>query len=248
MSKAYLALGAAALATSGLAAYYVSPVSPETPDVPPIHSELSPVEVAQALRHLEIKNVLAQTSNGTGMLPYLRESVSRIEHGITRHDVFLLNDRLMSVTIALAGAPQGGTDVDVRIGTEQTKLDSHSALHPYDRRIISVMSDLLATEYVGSILERRRMANDKELTKEVRKLIPLSAPQWAAFHQRTETAFLELYQADLQVAETERLQADQWIEEPAEDYPAFAAEQAAADARAAAEAAEEAAREAGEMP
>lgn len=248
MSKAYVALGAAALATSGLAAYYVSPVAPDTADIPPIHSELSPVEVGRALRGLEIKSVLGQTANGTGMLPYLNESVTRIEQGITRHDVFLLNDRLMSVTVALVGAQQGGTDVDVQISTEQTKLDSHRALHPYDRKIISVMSDLLATEYVGSILERRRMANDSELTKELYKLIPLSTPQWLAFHKRTEVAFLELYKANLQAAEADRLHADQFIEEPADEYPALAAEEAAADARAAAEDAEAAAREAGEMP
>ena len=240
MSK-FIFLGASA-AIAGAAVYYVSPAHQSDPDVPPVVTDMPPVEVMRTLAPLTFKSFMQQYQPSSRDEDVTRGAMRRVAPDEYRMDISFFGDKIVALSFKVRPGAFGKTQVDIRPTIPDSRLARSKDLHPYDLKAMAAISDVMASEYVSSVLNRQRMANTAELQGELISRVGFSQDQGKAFEKRFVAALLMAYR-DRIVAMGGRDPAateNHWVSDAGDPgEPAMDAARAARDA--AAEASEAAA-------
>lgn len=187
---AILATGVTAV--TGAAAYYVSPAGQSDIDVPPAVSDLSPAETMAELKTLSVASFARQLDREqiegsiTGSMKIVGEDEARL-------DIAVMQDKIVTLTFKVRPTGTGRTEVDIQPSIPESPVARSGELHPYDLKAIGGLADLLATEYVSSVLNRQRMASGDEMEVQMRRYVGFSDDQARAFGERVEAAFKVAY-------------------------------------------------------
>lgn len=189
-----LMLGIAGATTLvGAATYYITPARSSDPEVPPIEAKMAPDAVMAQLETLSYKSFLLQVGETKWRDEYLQNSVRKVSPTQIEYDFSFVRAPVMRVVVKLTPGSDGETVVDVAPEIISDDLAKSHDLHPYDFVAMRSLADVLATEYIGSVLERRRMANGDELKGELIRHVGFSEDQWRAFSDRVKLAFDESF-------------------------------------------------------
>lgn len=197
MSKHVIMAVGSAVAIVGAATYYVSPVRSSDPDVPAIKTDRSPEEVKSELRKLSFESFRKQIESHGSQNDFMTSKFKPVSDSQVEYDIAVGSGDLIRVAVMLEPASGGGTIIDIKPEIIGAAFKNSSELHPYDLTAMTAMVDVLATEYIASVIERRRMAGESELQGLLIKHVGFDKDQWRSFGQRVQSAYAVSFGAAL---------------------------------------------------
>lgn len=191
------------------AAYYTSPAAQSDLDVAAINVAIPASDVHDKLRTLSAMSFAEAWGMGkefdeiSDYPEFVFTQLRWRSENMADFEVLLLGEMVLHMTISIQEAGSGGTLVDVRAELPDSRLSLNEHLQPYDRKVMAMIVDGLATEYIDSVLASRRMANKRELEDLVLARTGFDREQARAFGRRVNLAFTQSYESDFkQLAET----------------------------------------------
>jgi hypothetical protein len=198
MAKPLILAATGAIALVGAGAYYVSPALQTDPDVPPLHTNLGPDAVTAELKKMSFRSFAQQVSAKDDLNYYITSKYKVLSDGQLQFDIGTPSESMVRLNVKLVPGSNGGTVVDIQPEFTNRAIAESGELHPYDVTVIQAAVDVMATEYVGSVLEKRRMANGEELQTALQERTGFDKEQWRAFGKRVEKAYEAAYGKNLQ--------------------------------------------------
>ena len=201
-----IAIAASALSLGGIAAagYYVSPSSHSAEAVEPVLVEAPPEQVTPRLRDMRIMRFIRQFGGDRAEREFrslgdtfLWETIHDDGNGTFTLKAKFLDDEALIITAITAPAGNGRTSVDVNVEIPDNRFITSEHLHPADRGTLAAMVEVVATEYVSSVLNRQKMANGKELEPRILEASGMNEDELKALGDRMETAFEASYKDPL---------------------------------------------------
>lgn len=236
MNKLILLAAGASMASA--AAYYVSPARRTDLDVPPVVTALPPEAAMKELRGLSLHSFVQQYGGLRDVEETTTGGMTKVAPDRLQMDLRFLGERLVILSFTVRPGVSGGTEVDIQSTLPDSRLRRSKELHPYDLKAIASIADMLATEYVSSVLNRQRVASDREMGPRLEAQLGFDKDQSQAFGHRFQTAIAVAYRDRLRGQDYEV--SDRWVQDAYDDAPTDA-ERAASEAS---EAARDAAAEA----
>jgi hypothetical protein len=108
-----------------------------------------------------------------------------------------LDDDALIVTAITQPVGNGRTSVDVNVEIPDNRFITSEHLHPADRGVLAAMLEVVATEYVSSVLNRQKMADGKELEPRLLQASGMNEDELKALGDRMEAAFEASYKDEL---------------------------------------------------
>ena len=201
-----IAIAASVLSACGVAAagYYVSPASGSASDVEPILVAASIEELTPQLSNMRILRFVRQFG-GDKAERELRsmgdsiiwETMSNEGDGNFVLKAKFFDDNALIITARAEPAGTGQTAVDIDVEIPDNRFITSDKLHPNDRNVLAAMVEVVATEYVSSVLNRQKMASGRELEPLMLHAAGVSEDDMKAMGDRMEAAFEDAYKDDL---------------------------------------------------
>jgi len=178
----------ATLALVGVGYLYVSPAQQGDLDIPPVQTGLAPDAALSELQHLTYYSFLRQIDASDHGESRLRSSTVRSASDQVTYQLSESGQPLVIIRAKVTPSPDGKSLIDVTAEIPKNSFSTSSDLHPYDLKVLASMADLAATEYVDSVLNRKRMAIDREMENELRTRYGFDKNAWGAFAKRINLA------------------------------------------------------------
>ena len=222
MNKSVL-LGAGSFVAAAVGlSYYVSPAATGDLDVPPLVTIVPPQDAVKQMERLSFQSFSEQfgRSNGLGLM--VQGKTRKTSADTVEFDLLFMGDKLLEISATASETSLGKTQVDIQPHMSDSRLSRNPELHPFDAKALVALADVMATEYVDSVLNQRRMANGDEMKSELQRRIGFSEDQWKAFGDRFERAVNAEYRTRM------RSSADvsSWYPDSMDNYQQYQMEEA----------------------
>jgi hypothetical protein len=194
MSKIFV-MGAACTATAAAAGavYYVSPAHQQPLDTPPILVDLAPQQALARVRTITAERYLKQIGVSSGDAQLFRLAMAPTTPDETIATLSFDSESLIVLHAKARALPNGETELDISAELPASRFSNQPALHPYDRKALAAMADLMATDYVSSILKGERLLASRELENAMMIRTGFDENSGRAFADRVRDAFQEAY-------------------------------------------------------
>lgn len=178
----------ATLAIVGVAYHYVSPAQQGDLDIPPVQASLAPDDAISELQHLSYTSFLHQVGSSEPGDDALRSSTVKSADDQITYQLSEAGQPLVIIRAKVSPASDGKSLVDISAEIPKNSFSTSSDLHPYDLKILASMADLAASEYIDSVLNRKKMANNREMEGVLRDRYGFDENEWGAFAKRVSLA------------------------------------------------------------
>lgn len=204
MNKIAIAASALSLGGVAVAGYYVSPSGHTAEGVEPILIEVAPESVAPQLRDLRVLRFIRQFGGNNSERELramgdnvLWETMKEEGDGTFVLKAKFLDDEALIIRAIVTPVAGGRSSVDVNVEIPDNRFITSDRLHPADRQTLAAMVEVVATEYVSSVLNRQKMASTRELEPLMKHASGMTDDELKALGERMEGAFEESYKDQL---------------------------------------------------